>query len=249
MRPRTLEFKRSTAQLKSAGQTLCAFLNGNSGTVLIGVNDKGNIIGQEVNDHTQQELGSVLARLAPETSVEASYLDIGKNNKRIIILKANFNANLQPYTFDGKPYIRLESNTMAMPRDQYHRLSINNIQRNKGWEDGIANKVTIDDLDTEEIINTINVGLANGRITKGNPAEGTKKILKRLNLLEDGKITNAAVVLFAKNPVTWFPQCKIRLARFRGTNKREFIDNRQVEGNAFKIIDETMAFAIRYLHL
>lgn len=40
----TLEFKRSTAQLKSAGQALCAFLNNSGGIVLIGVNDKGKVI-------------------------------------------------------------------------------------------------------------------------------------------------------------------------------------------------------------
>jgi ATP-dependent DNA helicase RecG len=33
----TLEFKRSTAELKRAGETLCAFLNGEGGKVLIGV--------------------------------------------------------------------------------------------------------------------------------------------------------------------------------------------------------------------
>ena len=32
----TLEFKRSTAELKRAGETLCAFLNGEGGKVLIG---------------------------------------------------------------------------------------------------------------------------------------------------------------------------------------------------------------------
>lgn len=34
-----LEFKKSTAQLKPAFETLCAFLNGNGGTVLIGVSN------------------------------------------------------------------------------------------------------------------------------------------------------------------------------------------------------------------
>ncbi len=33
----TLELKRSTAELKRAGETLCAFLNGEGGKVLIGV--------------------------------------------------------------------------------------------------------------------------------------------------------------------------------------------------------------------
>ncbi|HEX9639965.1 MAG TPA: ATP-binding protein, partial [Candidatus Krumholzibacteria bacterium] len=37
----TLELKRSTAELKRAGETLCAFLNGEGGKVLIGVGPDG----------------------------------------------------------------------------------------------------------------------------------------------------------------------------------------------------------------
>jgi predicted HTH transcriptional regulator len=36
-----LEFKTSTAKLHNAFETVCAFLNGSSGTVLIGVKNDG----------------------------------------------------------------------------------------------------------------------------------------------------------------------------------------------------------------
>ena len=42
----TLEFKKSTTQLKAAFETLCGFLNGHGGTVLIGISDNGKIVGQ-----------------------------------------------------------------------------------------------------------------------------------------------------------------------------------------------------------
>ena len=41
----TVEFKRSTGLLVRASETLCAFLNGEGGTVLIGVTDSGRIVG------------------------------------------------------------------------------------------------------------------------------------------------------------------------------------------------------------
>ncbi len=41
----TLEFKRSTAELQGAMQSLCAFLNESGGTVLIGVGPDGRLIG------------------------------------------------------------------------------------------------------------------------------------------------------------------------------------------------------------
>ena len=49
-----LEFKETTGQLERGMETLCAFLNGEGGTVLFGVTDKGKIIGQEVADVTKR---------------------------------------------------------------------------------------------------------------------------------------------------------------------------------------------------
>ena len=39
-----------------------------------------------------------------------------------------------------------------------------------------------------------------------------------------------------------FPQCTLRIARFKGTSRTEFIDNRQVHGNAFKLLSSAEAF-------
>ena len=58
----TLEFKRSTAELKRAGETLCAFLNGDGGKVLVGVGPDGKTVGQEVADSTLRDLAAMLGR-------------------------------------------------------------------------------------------------------------------------------------------------------------------------------------------
>jgi len=44
-----------------------------------------------------------------------------------------------------------------------------------------------------------------------------------------------------------YPQCGLRMARFRGVKKDEFIDQRQVHGNAFVLLDEAMLFLRRHL--
>ena len=56
----TVEFKRSTAELRRAGETLCAFLNGEGGQLLIGVAPDGNIVGQQV-DITLREIAAMFA--------------------------------------------------------------------------------------------------------------------------------------------------------------------------------------------
>lgn len=48
----SIEFKRSTGEMKEAMQTLCAFLNGSGGMVLFGVRPDGTAEGQKVSDQT-----------------------------------------------------------------------------------------------------------------------------------------------------------------------------------------------------
>lgn len=51
----TLEFKRSTGELKEGMKTLCAFLNGSGGKVLFGVRPEGTVEGLGVSDQTLRD--------------------------------------------------------------------------------------------------------------------------------------------------------------------------------------------------
>jgi ATP-dependent DNA helicase RecG len=58
---------------------------------------------------------------------------------------------------------------------------------------------------------------------------------------------NAAVVVFGRTFLPHYPQCQLRLARFRGTDKNEFLDQRQVHGHAFGLLSDAMQFLTRHL--
>lgn len=71
-----VEFKQTTGQLERGMETLCAFLNGEGGTVLFGVSDNGKIIGQEVSDKTKREIAEAIGRLEPTATVQVSYVPL-----------------------------------------------------------------------------------------------------------------------------------------------------------------------------
>src|SRR5690606_9508055 len=100
------------------------------------------------------------------------------------------------------------------------------------WENQTAGFVSISDLDFDEILTTINAAIHAGRLADPGTREPTA-LLNGLNLLKDGQLLNAALVLFGKQHVLeqFYPQCRLRMARFRGLDKSEFIDNRQVVGH------------------
>ncbi len=61
----TVEFKKSTAQLRRAMETLCSMLNGNGGRVLVGVTPEGRVVGQMVSDKTLREIADALRHFEP----------------------------------------------------------------------------------------------------------------------------------------------------------------------------------------
>ena len=66
-------------------------------------------------------------------------------------------------------------------------------------------------------------------------------------MLKEGRLNNAAIVLFGTRFLPDYPQCQLRMARFRGVDKSEFLDQRQIEGHAFTLLDEAMLFLRRHL--
>lgn len=95
----TLEFKKTTGLLQSAFETICGYLNGKGGTVLIGVADDRRIIGQEVGDKTLREISNEINKLEPPANVNIEYLSVGGDNKKIIILQVQAGKH-GPYVFD-----------------------------------------------------------------------------------------------------------------------------------------------------
>lgn len=240
-----LEFKSSTSQLKPAFETVCALLNGKGGIVLIGVKNNGQIIGQDVTDNTRQEIAREIKKLEPPTSVEVHYVPVGY--KFIIVIKVNAGQHA-PYVYDARPYQRLESATTLMSQHLYEQLLVKRGQLNHVWEKQFAEGYDIDDLDHEEIRRTIKEGIDQNRIGVEVMNYDIQHILNNLHLLKDGKLTNAAVVLYAKEMSSTYSNCMIRLARFRGNDKLgDFIDNQRVSGNAFHLISAGIEFAQRHL--
>lgn len=73
-------------------------------------------------------------------------------------------------------------------------------------------------------------------------------ILKKIDLLHNQKLNNASAVLFGRNFYD-YPQCLLRLARFKGTTKDEFIDNQRVQGNIYDLLNAAMSFFFKHLSL
>lgn len=243
----TLELKKSTARLKSACETACAFLNTDGGSIVVGATDGLKIVGQEVSDKTKRSIGNELAKISPKANIEVHYIRLKDNDKFIIIFHITTDSTKRPYMYNGKAYLRSQCDTIPMPMEYLKQLTISNVTESKPWEMQTLNDVDLEELDTDEILATIKEGIINNRIPGSYITEDAWQALEHLGLIEKNEITNAALVLFGKESDKKHPQCLLRLARFRGTNKDSFIDNKQTRGNIFKLLREAMLFAQTHL--
>ena len=248
---RTLELKKTTGELKEAMHTICAFLNTAGGQLLFGIAPGSlQVIGQQVTDNTRREIARELTKIEPAVSLDVNYIELDeKADFYVIVIDIPTEPDRnRPYVYDGRPYYRIESTTSLMPQSMYQELLLQRDICKRKWEEEIDTKVSVDSLDEESVRRLVSSGIQAGRIPESMRIKSIPEILDKMKLSENGHIKNAAVALFTKEDYAPI-QLHIRLARFKGTNKREFIDNRRSIGNIFHLYDDGMAFLFKHLNI
>ena len=91
-------------------------------------------------------------------------------------------------------------------------------------------------MDEKRIRGAVCLGVELGGLRVTAETESLESILSKWNLVKDGKVMNGALALFGKD-LSGYTQMALRLARFRGTDKNEFLDSGLAEGNFFDLLD------------
>ena len=237
----TQEFKATTGTRREAAMTMCAFLNQGGGQVLFGVTSAGVVVGQQVGGRTIEELSAELRQIDPPAfpTVERVPVDGGRE---VIVVSTGQGAS-RPYTYRGSAYRRVGNTTLVMSADEYNRMLFERMHSEQRWENQPATGWSVFDLDLAEIRRTVEEAVRRGRLEEPfsrDPAD----MLRGLGLLRDGVLLRAAAALFGSTERLEFemPQCLLRVARFRGTDRMEFLDNRQFNGNTFTLLANAERF-------
>lgn len=135
-----------------------------------------------------------------------------------------------------------------MPRSLFDERLRASAPKEYAWINQPSKDLTVEDLNHDFIRGMLRLGVEKNRISEASLTEPIEDILAKLELLKDGKPTNAAAMLFAKDTSNYH-QFRVRLARFRGTDKNEFIDNQQASGNFLQLLDAGMSFFFKHLSL
>lgn len=240
----TLEFKATTGQRGAAARTVCAMLNTRGGYVLFGVKPDGTIAGQEIGEQTLDDVSDEIRNIDPLFAPTIDRVRFARSKEVISLHIDAERGKEKPYRYKAKAYCRVGSTNREMSTGEYKHMLLEQSHSETRWENQPANGWSVDDLDEEEINRTIEEAIRRGRL--GDPgSRNSTALLRGLGLArKDGTLFRAAAVLFGKPDrlEAEMPQCFLRVARFRGVNREQFLDNRQFHGNAFSLLQNAERF-------
>ena len=231
---RRVDFKEEVSV--SLYRLLSAFANTAGGVAVIGVRDGDHaVVGLDLRNNAVKKLtDSVTARLGIHPVIEIHEVE-GKGVVTVAIERSRV-----PVAFDGRYYTRVGDTTREMFPDELREY----FQQSIEW-DGITGPYSLDDIDEETVRRFLARANAAGRLSSLDPAESVETVLSRLGLVRNGEISNGAIVLFGRDPHRYFPNCILRIGRFKRADI--IIGDHEIGGNLFSQFEEGERVIRQYL--
>lgn len=232
-----LEFKRK-ADKDTIAKIITSFINTQGGDILIGVEDDKKIVGVENAEKLCNTIQKMLIEdIKPIAPISAQVIQYKKKD---LILISVWEGAKKPYQYKGKIYTRENDATKLSSVDNLTALIKDRKNADFHWERRAVLGATLNDLDIEQINETISFYKS---YKAGVNIEDAEDFLIQMGLMQNGNITNACIVLFAKKPTRFIPQSKIRLTIYPSTiSGSKFLNDKIFEGNIFNNITSILNF-------
>ena len=203
---------------------ICGFANAGGGCIYIGVDDEGKVVGvqngkrllEEIPNKIQTNLG-FLADVNPLSKNDLEYIEI-------IVSPSSY-----PVSYKGEYHFRSGSTKQVLRGTALTEF----ISSKTGirWEDSVIEGVDVEDLDKESFDIFRREAVRSKRMTKDDLNMSNAELLDSLDLLKDGKLTRAAVLLFHRTPQKWMFGTYTRIGKFGKGSDLQYQD--EVIGSLF----------------
>jgi len=225
----TIEFKKSTALLKEGIKTACAFANTRGGFLFFGIKDNGDVIGQQISDETIRSIANEI-KLNTDPKIYPSIEKVQIHDKDCIVITVE-ESPLKPHLAYGRPYGRVGSASQQLDRGQYEHL-LQQRYNGYGFDYQILKQASIQDIDIESVYSFIEKANTLRNLNESLLLD-PQIILEKLDLMKNGSLTKAAVLLFGKQPEPFFANhYEMKCGKFpldksyqTTTNEKEFKGN------------------------
>ena len=211
---------------------ICGFANAHGGKIFIGINDERKVVGIK---HSKQLMEDIPNKIVTTLGIVA---DVNLHHQdnfdyiEICIEPSNI-----PIAYKGIYHYRSGSTKQELKGAALQHFILKKMGRS--WDDIINERATIDDIDSKAIKYFLRKAVDAERMPVESLNDTPEEVLDNLHLIEDGKLKNAAILLFGKEPARFFTCADFRLGRFI-QDDTDLIFQDIVEGNIIQMADRVM---------
>ena len=212
---------------------ICGFANAQGGRIYIGIDDNQQVVG--VAD-TKRLMGDIPNKIVNYLDIVADVNLLHKEDKDYIEIAVQ-PCNL-PIAYHGIYHYRSGSTKQELKGAALQQFLLRKMGHS--WDDIENERATLDDIDRQAIDFFLRKAVDAGRMPVDSLNETTEKVLSNLNLIGgEGKLRNAALLLFGKNPAKFFTSVQFRIGRF-GRDEADLMFQDVVDGNIIQMTDRVI---------
>lgn len=232
----TVEFKKTTNELKEAMSSISSILNKHGvGTLYFGVKPNGDVSGQDVSQSSLRDVSRVIYEsVKPQIFPVIEEIVFGDKH----VIRVEFSGEQKPYSSYGKYYLRTADEDREVSPAELKALFSADKYKEK-WENGISN-ATKEQADKAAIRAFCKKAISAGRLPEGRYSSAS--ILKKFHLLNGDNLTNAGECLFGStHPIT------LKTAIFATDEKLTFLDMNMFEDNIYNLLKISEDYILKNL--
>jgi ATP-dependent DNA helicase RecG len=210
---------------------ICGFANAQGGRIFIGKDDSGQVTGlpkakkllEDLPNKIRDQLG-----LMPHINLLE---EDGNAYLEIIVEPSTVPISLRGSYYWRSGSVKQELKGHALTEFLLKKMGMT-------WDQIIQERATLEDIDDATIEMFKKEAVTAGRLPDISGLS-TKELLKKLHLLTDEGLTNAAIVLFGRDPSQFYPNLFVKIGRF-GLNMVDMRFQEVCEGNLLQLLRDVM---------
>lgn len=211
---------------------VCGFANANGGKIYIGVENDAphNVVDLPDADKLMEDIPNKV-RDVLGIMVDVNLLHDGDKRYIEIVVEPY----PYPVTYKGQYHYRSGSTKQELKGPALNKFLLDRI--GVRWCNVPAPSVKLEELSSESIQDFKESGIKKKRMDADVLADSTTDFLSSLDMLVDGQITRAGVLMFHPKPEKLFPGAFIKIGFFRSDSDLAFQD--EIHGSLVRQVDRT----------
>ena len=210
---------------------ICGFANAQGGKIYIGTKDDGTVIG--VQD-SKKLLENIPNRVRDILGIIVDVNLLTENGKDYIEICVN--PNSYPVNYKGEYHYRSGSTKQQLKGQALNQFLLQ--KTGITWDSVPVRGITVQDLRNDSFDIFREQAVLSKRMDSKDIDATNEQLLDSLNLLENGQLKRAAILLFHHNPEKWIPGAYVKIGYFESDSELRYQD--EIHGSLISQADRVV---------